>query len=80
MYGPDGNPLNPFINDSYLFLNSNGQNETNNFGLGGSTETAYNGLKNLNSQTTSKALSSLNSAYKNPNHEGYNSLQYQRIR
>ena len=49
MYGPDGNPLNPFINDSYLFLNSNGQNETNNFGLGGSTETAYNGLKNLNS-------------------------------
>ena len=24
LYGPDGNPLNPFINDSYLFLNSNG--------------------------------------------------------
>lgn len=44
MYGPDGNPLNPFISDSYLFQNSNAQNETNNFGLGGSAETAYKGL------------------------------------
>ena len=34
IYGPDGNPLNPFISDSYLFQNStNPNNETNNFGL-----------------------------------------------
>ena len=34
MYGPDGNPLNPFISDSYLFQNSlNPNNETNNFGM-----------------------------------------------
>ena len=31
--GPDGNPCNPFIGDSYLFHNNSGAtNETNNFG------------------------------------------------
>lgn len=33
MYGPDGAPCNPFISDSYLFINSV-TNETYNFGLG----------------------------------------------
>ena len=46
MYGPDGNPLNPFISDSYLFQNSlNPNNETNNFGMNqNSSEQAYHGL------------------------------------
>jgi len=33
MYGPDGAACNPFIGDSYLFMN-NSVNDTNNFGLG----------------------------------------------
>ena len=31
MYGPDGAVCNPFIGDSYLFMN-NSVNDTNNFG------------------------------------------------
>ena len=34
--GPNGNPCNPFISDSYLFLNS-AANESNNFGNQSST-------------------------------------------
>ena len=36
MYGPDGAACNPFIGDSYLFMNNsaNSVNETNNFGQG----------------------------------------------
>mmetsp|Transcript_21483 Transcript_21483/g.28791 ORF Transcript_21483/g.28791 Transcript_21483/m.28791 type:complete len:156 (-) Transcript_21483:1109-1576(-) len=41
MYGPDGAPCNPFISDSYLFLNSV-TNETYNFGLN-SQETPHGG-------------------------------------
>lgn len=33
MYGPDGVACNPFIGDSYLFMN-NSVNDTNNFGQG----------------------------------------------
>ena len=42
IYGPDGAACNPFIGDSYLFLNS-ATNETHNFGLGSQDTPAAHG-------------------------------------
>ena len=44
LYGTDGNPLNPFISDSYLFQNSNTNNETNHFGMQNTNEQPYHGV------------------------------------